>query len=113
MFAALARCIARNTVKQTVNVVAEKAARVAVETVADKAIDRTIDALFKHPRYPFIAGGQLYLMEKGVSPKRAWNMAAKTLIEWLADEKIQFGDNRYSWNGTAGREIIAEYWAER
>lgn len=91
--------------------------RAGADQAAPKLVDVCLDALWSHPWFPLIAGGQARLMEAGVKPREAWALSRKVLLQWVKDEKITFGDPGYGWDATAGRLIIEEceleYWETR
>lgn len=75
---------------------------------APRLVDTVFDALWNHPWYPFIAGAQCRLIEAGMKPKAAWELGRKVLIEYVRDEKVEFGDPRYDWGPQGGREVIQD-----
>lgn len=95
------------------NALAERFAKSTVESVVDVATDRAIKALFRHKAYPFIAGGQLHLMQHGVEAWRAWEMARQALADHLKDNTIKLGAEGWDWTYAGGKEVTAEYWADR
>lgn len=88
---------------------AAKGAVAAVRKSVPNIVDTVMNELFAHPAYAVIAGGQLRLMEAGVAPREAWDMSRECLRQFLADEKVEFGDNRYAWTADSGREIVEDY----
>lgn len=79
-------------------------------------VDSCLNALWGHPWFGFIAGGQLRLIEAGMKPREAWELSRKVLLEHVKSEKIEFGDPRFDWGPQGGREIIEEceidHWEE-
>jgi len=77
-------------------------------------VDTCLDALWDHPWFPFIAGGQVRLIETGMKPRAAWELSRKVLLEWVRSEGVKFGDPLYGWDAQGGREIVQEceiqYW---
>ena len=77
-------------------------------------VDTCLNALWDHPWFPFIVGGQVRLIETGMKPRDAWDISRKVLIEWVRSEGVQFGDPRYGWDAQGGRGIVEEceiqYW---
>jgi hypothetical protein len=85
-----------------------------LEQAAPNLVDACLDALWSHPWFPFIAGGQVRLMEAGMKPREAWNLSRKVLLQWVKDERTEFGAPGYGWDAAGGREIVEEceiqYW---
>ena len=81
----------------------------SMEKVVDKTIDATMSALWSHPKFPFLAAGQVRLMKAGYKPAEAWEVARTALGEWLSAEKIKFGAPGYSWDCAAGESNVEEY----
>lgn len=71
-------------------------------------VDVCLSALWDHPWFPFIAGGQLRLIEAGMAPKKAWALARKVCVEFVREEKIAFGDPGWDWSPTGGRTVVEE-----
>ena len=78
------------------------------ERLVEAIVDTAQEAIWRHPAYAFIAGGQLRLMRAGVKPATAWGMSKACLIEFMKSEKITFGDPRYIWTDEAGAELVEE-----
>lgn len=79
-----------------------------LETAAEDIVKTVQAAIWRHPAYAFIAGGQLRLMRAGVGPRRAWRMSKDCLIEFMKSEKITFGDPRYKWTDEDGASLVEE-----
>jgi len=75
---------------------------------APKMVELVLDSLWRHPWYPFIAGAQCRLIEVGMKPKEAWELARKVLVDHVKSEELTFGDPDYDWGPQGGREIIEE-----
>lgn len=96
----------------------EKSVMAGVAGSIDRAIpgmvDKVVAALFNHPAYPCIVGGQLRLIKAGIAPSEAWEMSRNSLLSFLAMEKIKFGDERYAWDAEMGstlaEEMEIEHW---
>lgn len=72
-------------------------------------VDTALKALWQNRWYPMFVGGQVRLMEAGMKPVEAWDLARKTIAEWAKDERAEFGDPRFGWDVAAGREIVEAY----
>lgn len=76
------------------------------------------EAIRTDPRYSFVRAMQRRLVQQSrMSPSIAWNIAARNLREFLADEGVAFGDPRYDWSDAGARTLIEEreisYWDHR
>ncbi len=80
----------------------------ATERAVPSIVDTCLNALWNHPWFPFIAGGQVRLMETGMKPREAWELSRSVLLEWVKSEGVQFGDPRYGWDPEGGRAIVEE-----
>lgn len=107
--------------------------RRAVASVLDQEIERTVaetvpglvanyfesdafkavidDILAKSPAYQFVCeiGRHFKRVDPTMSNRGTYELAVSTLREYLADEKISFGDPEYSWD-RAGAIAIAQQW---
>jgi hypothetical protein len=92
----------------------EKGVAAGLKKAAPSIVDVCLKALWEQPWFPFIAGGQLRLIEAGMKPAEAWELSRKVLLEWVRDEKATFGDPQFDWGPQGGRELIEaceiEYW---
>lgn len=50
-----------------------------------------------------------HLRQHGASFDNARAQALTAVAAYLSDEKIEYGDERYSWDGSAAREVADEY----
>ena len=72
-------------------------------------IDTLVDALMNNRAYPVIVGAQVRLIQAGMKPREAWNIARDRVNEFLADEKVKVGHPGYDWSPAGGVSIIEEY----
>lgn len=47
--------------------------------------------------------------DKSMSSRKALPLAGQTVLAFLADERIEFGDRRYDWTPAAAVQIATEY----
>lgn len=94
--------------------IAADAAVGAVTNNLDHIIRVVMDSLFRNPKYPFIAGAQMCLIEHGMGPREAWDCAADTCNNFLKEEKVRFGQDGYGWGWKDGYDLAlaceVEYW---
>lgn len=70
----------------------------------------------QNPRFMFVKRVQQRLLEASstMNGRDSFNCAARIVREYLADEQIEFGDARYSWDRDAARTLAVEceisYW---
>lgn len=76
---------------------------------APKMVELVLDSLWKHPWYPFIAGAQLRLIEMGMKPKEAWELARTTCLNYVNEEKLTFGQPDHDWSPSGGRDVVQAY----
>lgn len=75
-------------------------------------------AIRTDPRYLFVKDMQRHLIkcDPTMRPPIAWNIAARNLREFLADEGVSFGDPRFDWSPEGAIDLITsreiEYWDE-
>lgn len=74
-----------------------------------KLVDTVIDTIMSNPAYPVIVGGQVRLMQTGMKPREAWDMARGVVTEFLKDEKVAIGDPAYDWSPAGGATLVEEY----
>lgn len=75
----------------------------------DGMIGATMDALMNNRAYPVIVGAQVRLIQEGMKPRQAWDVARDRVNEFLADEKVKVGHPDYDWSPAGGVSIIEEY----
>lgn len=102
----LDRAIGRGVKKGVEQAVAEFAKR--------GKLDAIVLEVLKQPRnkwFWFVKAMQARVMEvdKTLTGKRAWQIAAAAYREYLKDEKIAFGDPRYDWSRSGARDVIQAY----
>lgn len=84
------------------------------KTVLDVArpiiVEAVDEAIRTSPLIQFIKAGQLRLLEKlvDVDHRQAWDLFRDALKAHLHDEKISFGDPRYSWTADDARDLADE-----
>jgi len=63
------------------------------------------------PQFRFIKWTQQRLQEvdASLSDKDTFNIAKRAIRQHLADEKIEFGDPRYTWDRDGAREVAQAY----
>lgn len=81
----------------------------SIDRATPSIVDTVLAALWKHPAYAVVAGGQLRLMRTGILPGKAWEMSKSCLIEFLKDQGVKVGDPRFAWDDEAGRTLVEEY----
>lgn len=90
--------------------------RVALKTAtdyfkSDKFGDVIRDVLAKNPRYQFtIAVARRFrAVDAAMKADDAFKLAVYTINQFLRDEKIDFGDARFSWGASAATILANEY----
>jgi hypothetical protein len=76
----------------------------------DLTISRAIRSLFRNPQYEFMAGGQLRLIKAGIKPSKAWNIMIECRDEFLKEEGVKFGNEKYAWDADAGATLAEEFY---
>ena len=79
-----------------------------LKSSAPTLVNLVMDNLWSHPWYGFIAGAQCRLIEVGMKPGEAWELARKTLSDYVQEDKLTFGDPDYDWGPQGGRDLIQE-----
>lgn len=81
---------------------------------SEMVLQTCIETAMEHPRGPFTEIGFAYriagaLQRGGIELRDAVRLGFATLSEWLADGKMQYGDTRFAWDGSAADELANEY----
>lgn len=94
----------------------------------DKRIERSVDEFLAGPKFAaimdkavletlakpefdgfwFVKHMQARMMEvdKTLTGRRAWTIAATAYREYLSSKKIEFGDPQYAWDRVGARDVI-------
>ena len=84
----------------------------AIEDVLPRHIEAAVDrAIETNPRFRFCKAMQMEMLrcDPKMNPRDAWNTAVAALCNFLADEKIGFGDPRFDWSRYGADTLIHEY----
>jgi hypothetical protein len=77
--------------------------------IGEMLVDTIIDVIQKHPAFEMIGGGGRRLVEAGMKPMDAWRLSRASLVSFLKDEGVKFGDPAYAWDAAAGATLVEEY----
>ena len=90
--------------------------RAAIVEAIEPALKRAVNGIVadyyrKTPRFRFIKymQSEMLRIDPNMTPKRSFETARDTLNHFLADEKIEFGDGRYSWDKGGAIDLIHAY----
>ena len=78
-------------------------------SILDGLINAAVDALMNNRAYPVIVGAQARLIQAGMKPREAWELARDRINEFLSEEKVKVGHPGYDWSPAGGVAIIEEY----
>jgi hypothetical protein len=105
----------------------------AIEVAAGRAVEKAFDRYFRSPEFEaildkafhnsaavkFIKAMQMEMLriDPSMDVMEAWEAAKAAGRNFMADEKIKFGDPRYAWDRSAALDLIHEmeitHWESR
>lgn len=91
-----------------------------IKASLDKHLDAAIDrALANNPVITFIKAGQMEMLriDPTMDVRQAWEVSRMALADFLHNERIKFGDERYDWTPdgavTLVHEMEIDHWESR
>lgn len=84
----------------------------AMLNIAEDAVRGVVQRMWDtNPHFRFIKWGQYELqrVDPTLTDEKAFYLSRDTINEHLADEKIKFGDDGYSWDEDGAKEIMQAY----